>query len=405
MMAHRGRLLLAVGAAMIAPALLAVPAPSAGGYSLQFGGTRAETADIVLVKIDEPSSSVPGPPVDVGAGPFTIEWFMRATAADNPERDVLCGANESWLQGNVLVDRDRNGANRKFGVSVADGHVIFGVSSTADRTICGSEDVLDGAWHHVAVQYRPSDGAMWLFVDGTLDASGYAPPGDVSYPDDAIPSIGCDGAPCTSDTYLAFGSSKLRRHPAYKGSLDEIRVSSKLRYVAGFTPPRAAFAADADTAALYHFDEGNGTLVHDDSGADGGPSQGTRHPDAADLPRWSSAESFAATADGGSGGATQGGTAGGGGSGGATQDTTGSPAEPGDGPARTGTGAGPARSTNGPPKADAPAAPAAKDHPFAFGASGRGGVAAKALPPIAIALIGVGIAVFIAARFLRNDRL
>ncbi|MBL6707253.1 MAG: protein kinase, partial [Planctomycetaceae bacterium] len=49
------------------------------------------------------------------------------------------------------------------------------------------------------------------------------------------------------------------------GELDEVRVSGVARYSADFTPQRR-FQADADTLALYHFDEGTGDVLKDSSG-------------------------------------------------------------------------------------------------------------------------------------------
>ena len=45
------------------------------------------------------------------------------------------------------VDRDRFSQGRKFGLSIAGGRFVFGVSTdSADRTVCGSTNVLDGFW-------------------------------------------------------------------------------------------------------------------------------------------------------------------------------------------------------------------------------------------------------------------
>jgi hypothetical protein len=49
------------------------------------------------------------------------------------------------------------------------------------------------------------------------------------------------------------------------GSLDEVRVSKVARYTADFTPSER-FESDADTLALYHFEEGAGDVLNDASG-------------------------------------------------------------------------------------------------------------------------------------------
>ncbi len=127
---------------------------------------------------------------------------------------------------------------------------------------------------------------MWIYVDGILDAEGDGPDGDVSYPDDATPA-----AP--NDPFLVLGAEKHDAdpvlYPSYSGFLDEVRISKILRHAGGFTRPRAPFAPDADTAALYHLDEGEGDLVGDASGAAGGPSDGQRRYGGSPAgPDWSS---------------------------------------------------------------------------------------------------------------------
>jgi glucose/arabinose dehydrogenase len=249
--------------------LLAVaPAAAFAATSLRFHGNGA-SVDRVKIPIDNPADASSGPPADVGAGDFTIEFWMRAAAADNTSSAVSCGANAAWVDGNVVVDRDRAGADRKFGVSIAGGVVVFGVSGegTGDLTICSGRGVLDDRWHHVAVERRRSDGWMWLFVDGVLEAQADGPDGDVSYPDDAT-------AADPNDPFLVLGAEKYDAGAAYDGFLEEVRISSALRYTSVFTRPKSPFTADADTAALYHLDEGAGLVVGDSSGASGGPSDG-----------------------------------------------------------------------------------------------------------------------------------
>ena len=268
----RGRRAPAVFAGCLAAFLAGAPAFAA--TALRFHGNGTGDIDRVKVPIDDPADSDPGPPADVGAADFTLEFWMKAAAADNTAASVACGANVNWINGNIVVDRDRFGLDRKFGVSIAGGTLVFGVSGdgTGDLTICGSRAVLDSAWHHVAVDRRRSDGRMRIWVDGILDAEGDGPGGDVSYPDDATPAA-------VNDPFLVFGAEKHdagAAFPSYDGSLDEIRVSTVLRYTSPFTRPNSPFAADAETAALYRLDEGTGDLVADSSGAAAGPSDGQR---------------------------------------------------------------------------------------------------------------------------------
>ena len=137
----------------------------------------------------------------MGATDFTIELWMRGRASDNPAPAVACGSNVNWIFGHILLDRDRYNQDRKFGLSIAGGRPVFGVSGdgTGDRTVCGTTGLLDDRWHHVAVQRRRADGRLWLFVDGVLEAEADGPDGDVSYPDDGVPGSYC-GGPCTTAT-------------------------------------------------------------------------------------------------------------------------------------------------------------------------------------------------------------
>ena len=253
----------------------------AGNSSLRFFGNGVADIDRVKIRIDDPANSDPGPPADVGATDFTLEFWMRASAAENAAAAVSCGANINWIYGNIVMDRDRYAQDRKFGLSLAGGVPVWGVSGdgTGDRTICGATDVLDDEWHHVAVQRRRSDGWMWLFVDGALEAEGDGPDGDVSYPDDGVPGDFC-GGPCTnSDPFLVFGAEKHDagpEFPSYSGYLDEIRVSNVIRYTTPFLVLPFPFVADANTVALYHLDEGAGDFIGDTSGAADGPSHGER---------------------------------------------------------------------------------------------------------------------------------
>ena len=165
------------------------------------------------------------------------------------------------------------------------GRLAFGVSGggTGDLTICGTTNVLDDQWHHIAVQRRRSDGWMWLYVDGTLEAQANGPDGDISYPDNGVPGNFCGpggNQPCTnSDPYLVIGAEKHDagpQFPSYSGLIDEVRLSSILRYTSNFIRPSQPFLPDANTVALYNFDEGQGDIITDSSGAVGGPSNGVR---------------------------------------------------------------------------------------------------------------------------------
>ncbi len=188
-------------------------------------------------------------------GDFTLEWWMKATQAENPSPACLTGEGDRWIFGNILFDRDVFGAGDygDYGVSLAGGRIAFGVNRLGTGfTLCGTRAVADGQWHHIAVTRR-EDGQMRIFVDGQPDAEGFGPAGDIRYR---------DGRPTAypNDPYLVIGAEKhdfdRNAYPSYSGWIDEVRVSRIVRYNGPFPPPTAPFAPDADTVALYHFDEG-----------------------------------------------------------------------------------------------------------------------------------------------------
>jgi glucose/arabinose dehydrogenase len=275
----------AAGAFAVALAVV-VPDALAAGHSLRFFGAGAGDVDRVKIRIDDPANALPGPPADVGATDFTIEFWLKASAAENTAGAAACGPNNDWIAGNIVVDRDTLSNDRKYGISIAGGKIVFGVSGdgTGTYSLCSLSSVLDGAWHHVAAQRRRSDGFLWLFIDGNLEAQILGPGGDISYPDAAAPVN-------SNEPYLVLGAEKFDRGGAlglaYSGWLDELRISTKLRYTASFSRPRAPFVADRFTAALYHFDEGDGATLYDVSGAFHSPSPGQiKRGGVANGPAW-----------------------------------------------------------------------------------------------------------------------
>lgn len=253
-------------------------AAGSGADSLRFRGHGGSPGDAFVFPDRVKIASEPPARVNVGAGDFTIEFFLRASAADNGNGGQACGFGIAWVNSNILIDRDRYNQPRKIGIGLLDGAIAFGASDDfVDYTLCGDAFVLDSQWHHVAVERRAADGRLRIWVDGALDAEGPAtggPTGDMRYPADAVPGSHCspDGgsgsSPCVnSDPYLVFGAEKHGFQGInYSGWLDEVRVSEGIRYPAPFAPPVAPFVPDAATAALYHFDEGAGATTADASG-------------------------------------------------------------------------------------------------------------------------------------------
>jgi hypothetical protein len=249
------------------PAPTEAPTAEAGGgagYALRFFGTGQGDMDRVKIELNGPAN--------IGRTDFTLEFWLKANPGENASTTANCAAPDGWITGNIVVDRDvwGGGDYGDFGLSLANGRVVFGVArGESGATVCGQREVTDGQWHHIAVTREASSGRIRLFVDGRLDGEALGPAGDVSY------RLG-RATNYANDPFLVLGAEKHdydpATYPSFRGWLDEVRLSTVIRYTADFERPSMPFAADADTAALWHFDEGAGEVVGDS--APGGASPG-----------------------------------------------------------------------------------------------------------------------------------
>lgn len=136
---------------------------------------------------------------------------------------------------------------------------VFALLETDDgRTWFGEDDIdegdgvfdvagiLDGKAHHLAGTWA-SDGKMRLFVDGQLIGFQTSEPGTVI--GDTI-QMGC----------------WTEQNAGFEGTLDEVRLSSSVRYTETFEPTFSPFEIDEDTTALWHMDEGSGDTLVDATG-------------------------------------------------------------------------------------------------------------------------------------------
>jgi hypothetical protein len=103
-------------------------------------------------------------------------------------------------------------------------------------------------WQHVALTFDQSSGDIQLFVSGRSFASFTA---------DFSPS-----------TQFSLGRDASGAGPFFDGYLDEFRVSNVVRYTVPFNPA-GPFADDAQTLALWHFDEAAGTTSFADASGAG----------------------------------------------------------------------------------------------------------------------------------------
>jgi hypothetical protein len=107
--------------------------------------------------------------------------------------------------------------------------------------------VRSGAWLHYAGVYDPAAGEARAYINGLLVGSS---------PTYASPTANTEELRIGRD--WDGGCDTL-------GVIDEVRISHVARYSGSFTPD-FTFVPDADTAALWHFDEYTGSTAYDESG-------------------------------------------------------------------------------------------------------------------------------------------
>lgn len=275
-----------LAAALVLASLAGAGAASAQGslHALRFYGTGGPgEQDRVIFLLDDNDPGAGGnTPLDVGAGGFTVEWWMRGELADNDTTnaggDVELGSID-WIFGNIILDRDVwCGSERKFGASIAGGFVRFGVgpgdSGGFGVTLEGDAGVLDGSWHHVALVRDDGTETLRIYVDGRLDfeSSPASATADVSYPDAGVPiDPTCNNGQLLPDGWwLTLAAEKHDlKWPSFAGFVDELRVWAVARSGAEILADRAIIVPPTapGLAAYYRLEEGSGTAISDSSAA------------------------------------------------------------------------------------------------------------------------------------------
>jgi hypothetical protein len=182
--------------------------------------------------------------LDLGNSDFTIETFFYVPDQNNDSIDFLL---YKYLAYNLHISYS----------NVSEDRVNFTIYSGADifRTphSIGYNVSITNGWHHVAAtfdyRYTDSQDRMLLYFDGVLVASATS--------SEWRPFSRTDGA-------VAIGATDTAFNP-FVGRLDEVRISSVLRYTGNtYTVPNAPLINDNATLAFWRFDEQTGATVFAD---------------------------------------------------------------------------------------------------------------------------------------------
>ncbi len=174
----------------------------------------------------------------LGTGDYTVELWLRPDGFSHNDSDAallskrIAGSDQGWHLGITTA-----------GVPFV--HISIGANPRLDA----DEALPTGQWAHVALVFDSSSGIATFWIDGQPSGSAAMP-----QPNGAATAelaIGDDGA---------GGSDQV-----FEGLIDDVRISDSARYSIAFIPS-TVLGADANTVALYDFEEGSGTTVHDGSG-------------------------------------------------------------------------------------------------------------------------------------------
>lgn len=171
---------------------------------------------------------------------------------------------EGWFNRDTATTDDVIIAKRNSIGTASDAGYVAYLDATTDQLIFEASDGTDEysltsvstvtttGWHHFAIVWDQDSAAnSEIYIDGAddnaTDSGTIGNIGDLSNAVDFRIGSESDGA-----SY-------------FDGKLDEIQVSSSVRYTGAFTPSRTATIPDTNTIGLWHFDEGSGTTVIDSS--------------------------------------------------------------------------------------------------------------------------------------------
>jgi len=140
-----------------------------------------------------------------------------------------------------------------FTPDIGGGTARFAISTNG----LGTPQIVDAAtafpqntWTHLAIVQ--SGTTLTIYINGTSVGSGTV-------------SIHPSDMGSTTENWL--GQSQFGGDPHFNGEIDEFRISNTARYTGNFTPQTTEFTTDANTVALYHFDEGTGQTTADATGS------------------------------------------------------------------------------------------------------------------------------------------
>ena len=209
-------------------------------YALQFSGGQFLTVD------DAPELE--------GTLPITVEaWVQLASTEPSNEMDIFAHYVHPGNGWRLFIGFDQNNL-------AAGPRAQFRFYDGAQHAMSGGK--LDSNWTHLAAVVE-AGGAGRLYVNGEKIDQGLLP------------------SATNNPSGLRIGGSNGSNF-RFKGLIDELRITRGALYDATFQVPRAPYAVAPETVALWHFDEGEGFVTADATGA----HPANMPPVAGERPAW-----------------------------------------------------------------------------------------------------------------------
>ncbi len=184
-------------------------------------------------------------------GPLTVEaWIRPGPGVANNEKHILAHHNHGNTEGYILLIRNQAVAFR-----------YYGGGQTGEAKDSAPQGFVPGDWYHVAGAFDDITKTVHVFIDGQHRGQ------------TTMVASASDDCNCV----VTIGSNQSADPDfGFDGLIDEVRVSSTTRYSASFVPPAAPFTTDQNTVALWHFDETQGDIAVDATGAHSGHLGGSQ---------------------------------------------------------------------------------------------------------------------------------
>ncbi len=209
-----------------------------------------------LDSVDDFASAPDSASLDVGdesSESLTVEaWIyprsFPAAPSTTGENEMIIAAKSNAYRLSIQRDKDT------FGNSFPGFRFQVQIDTVSSFAVVASfSSVTLNQWYHIAGVFDNFADKIKLYVNGQQKVS----------------STVSSNLTNSSETFIVGGPPPSSGDKYFNGRIDEIRVSDVARYSSDFSSPSGPFVPDANTRALWHFDESVGSTVFADSSGNG----------------------------------------------------------------------------------------------------------------------------------------